>query len=158
MQSPNQTNDSLALSAQPAEVQQAMNAIKMVSRSSGVVDRGGLLDPTVLQIIAALMNAINNFATKREVPANGAARGDMQKTYEFGPGHVDYFPTWSFWGRTFVRMENIGSVPTTVMINEDRFQLEPGQATTKDGQWAAFPIRVANTNESIGSMVRIRVW
>jgi hypothetical protein len=82
----------------------------------------------------------------------------MRQDYVFGPGHVEYFPTWSFWGRTFVRMRNTGSVPTVVMINEDRFHLDPGQETVKDGLWAAFPIRVVNTIEDPGSQVTVHVW
>jgi hypothetical protein len=54
-------------------------------------------------------------------------------------------------------MDNIGSVPTVVTINEERFHLNPGEGTTKDGLWAAFPIRVVNTSHLPDSLVAVTV-
>ena len=121
-----------------------------------------LMDPRVGPALVKLLDAIAQAIapTAKDAPpaaSNVLSRGEMKRRYEMAPGHVEYFPTWSFWGRTFVRMDNIGSVPTVVTINEERFHLNPGEGTTKDGLWAAFPIRVVNTSELPGSLVAVTV-
>jgi hypothetical protein len=113
--------------------------------------------PALVKLIDAIAQAAATAGSTRSEPTMTSSRGEMKREYILGPGHVEYFPTWSFWGRTFVRMINTGSVPTVVTINDDRFHLNPGEATTKDGQWAAFPIRVVNTSELPGSQVSVTV-
>lgn len=161
-----------ALSDQPPQVRETMLAqlrggtppqwspttaqAPAASRSTPTDARG--FDPALLGALASLIETVAGLVIHRTGSARSIDRGEMKREYVFGPGHVEYFPTWSFWGRTFVHMKNSGSVPTVVTINEDRIQLEPGQETVKDGLWAAFPIRVVNTNESVGSQVTVRVW
>lgn len=113
--------------------------------------------PAIVKLIDAISQAAATLGASRSEPVAAGSRGEMKREYVMGPGHVEYFPTWSFWGRTFVRMVNTGTVPTVMTINEDRFHLNPGEATTKDGLWAAFPIRVVNTSELPGSQVSVTV-
>ena len=113
--------------------------------------------PALAKLLDALLQAVTAPGASRSQPIATGSRGEMKREYLMGPGHVEYFPTWSFWGRTFVRLVNTGTVSTVVTINEDRFHLDPGQATTKDGLWAAFPIRVVNTSELPGSQVSVTV-
>lgn len=164
--------NSNALSDQPEEVRRQMmerilsamreRGLALPTRSDAKRDDADshelhrwLMDPRLGPALIKLFEAIAQVAAP--AVASAAARGDMKRTYEMAPGHVEYFPTWSFWGRTFVRMDNIGSVPTVVMINDERFHLNPGEGHTKDGQWAAFPIRVVNTSELPGSLVAVTV-
>jgi hypothetical protein len=154
------------LSDQPEEVrQQTLGQLQGASTISGrgistdgpKLDRW-LRDPLVGPAIARLVDALVS-ASKAVpvVPPTATSRGDMKREYQMGPGHVEYFPTWSFWGTTFVRMVNIGTEPTVILINEERFHLNPGEGHTKDGKWAAFPIRVVNTSELPGSLVSVTV-
>jgi hypothetical protein len=152
-----------ALSDQPPHVREAILAQLDATRSgkppvaSNVDPRG--LDPALIGAITAIVESVVGLLRNRSPLGSGSLdRGEMKRDYILGPGAIEYFPTWSFWGRTFVRMINTGSEPTVVMVNEDRFHLNPGEQTDKDGQWAAFPIRVVNTIELPGSQVTVRVW
>lgn len=158
-----------ALSDQPAQVREQFLA-NLPSRSSSRAQYQGTegtarssdtrgLDPVLMSAFNLFIDAIASMVNRRsEVMPRAMERGEMKRDHVMGPGHVEYFPTWSFWGRTFVRMRNTGSVPTVVSINEDRFHLNPEEETVKDGLWAAFPIRVVNSSELPGSQVTVRVW
>jgi hypothetical protein len=163
-----------ALSEQPEAVQKAMLSqvtSLLATRASAETPRSPAgaaprlsFDPSILKALDALVDIIAQAARLRgdasEPTDRGTTveRGNMRTDYVMGPGAIEYFPTWSFWGLTTVRMINTGSVPTVVTINDDRFHLNPGEQTDKDGRWAAFPIRVVNTIELPGSQVTVRVW
>jgi hypothetical protein len=115
----------------------------------------GLFGPEVQFLLNALANTIR--AGLARSPREVMDRGDMKRPYVLGPGGYEYFPTWSFWGSTKVHLHNTGSLPTTILVNEVRIQLEPGQEKDEEGRWAAFPVRVVNTNESVGSEVTVVV-
>jgi hypothetical protein len=118
------------------------------------VPAGKDFDPAVLSTFANLLSQLLGAVIPK---AQAASKGEMKRDYILNSGDFEWFPTWSFWGETKVRMVNVGQIPVVVLINDDRFQLEPGQATSKGGKWAAFPIKVTNATESVGSMVQITV-
>jgi hypothetical protein len=161
---PNQSNGhrSNALSDQPPHVREAILAQLETTRARQLPtptkgDARGL-DPTLIAAITTIVESIVGLVANRSgFGTRDLDRGEMKKDHILGPGAVEYFPTWSFWGRTFVQLHNSGTVPTVVMINEDRFHLNPDERTEKDGLWAAFPIRVVNTIELPGSQVTVHV-
>lgn len=168
----NSENRGNALSDQPESIRQQMMgklAGSAVASPAAAAGRGlelaalaageprWLRDSGVSAAVERLVDALRaTMSTPKAAPV-ATSRGDMKREYQMGPGHVEYFPTWSFWGTTFVRMINIGTEATVVLINDERFHLNPGEAHTKDGKWAAFPIRVVNTSELPGSLVSVTV-
>ncbi len=157
-----------ALSDQPAQVREQFLANLPSTSTSRSQPQGAdnavrstdtrALDPAILYAFNLFVDAITSLVNRRsEGTPRAMDRGEMKRDHVMGPGHVEYFPTWSFWGRTFVLLRNTGTVPTVVLINEDRFHLNPGEETVKDGLWAAFPIRVVNSIELPGSQVTVRV-
>lgn len=122
---------------------------------------GKKFDPALLTTFADLLSQILGVAiTKsaaRSMTSAPENRGEMQREYILASGDYEVFPTWSFWGETKVRMVNTGPIPVVVLINEERFQLEPGQAHSEGGKWAAFPIKVTNASETVGSQVSVTV-
>jgi hypothetical protein len=74
------------------------------------------------------------------------AAGDMLET-----------GTRAWFDRTFIRVENTGSIPATVTVGDQRLQLEPGQAHTVEGAWAAFIVRVTNMSDDRLSQFTVTV-
>ncbi len=114
---------------------------------------GGLIG----QVISAVGARTKEYSPNSDVQSI-AQKGNMRQEYVLQNGHFETFPTWSFWGETTIRMDNTGSVPTTALVNDQRFHLNPGEGTTTSGKWAAFPVRVTNSSEHPGAQLTVRVW
>jgi hypothetical protein len=145
----------------PALIQVLGNLLTQVvsalsKQKAAAPSQAKFLDALILQLIGGLVGQVANVVPKTDAPA-GVSKADMNREYALGPGHYEIFPTWSFWGETNVRIVNTGAVPTTVLVNDQRFHLNPGEATTVPGKWAAFPVRVTNTSELPNSEVHVRV-
>jgi hypothetical protein len=119
-----------------------------------------LLDPGFIQLLTGIFNQLTGARSAPSAPAAGTSRDLMKlgQIYTIANGAFEDFPTWSFWGETHVRMDNTGTIPTTVLVNDARYFLNPGEGTTMSGKWAAFPIRITNASEDKSAMVTVRVW
>ena len=88
------------------------------------------------------------------------------KTATLGSWEAGTFPTWSFWGRTAVHVNNTGNMPVTVSYQAGAaapsfVYLDVGEDHREYGFWAAFPVTVTDAtqrDEANGQNPQIEVW
>lgn len=147
----------------PALIQMFGNLLGQVigaftpAQKSALQDATKFIDPALIQMFGNLLGQVIGAIAPRN-KAIALDKGEMKREYVLQNGHFEVFPTWSFWGETFVRLDNTGSVPTVAIVGDQRIHLNPGEGTTTSGRWAAFPVRVMNTSESPGAQLTVRVW
>lgn len=82
---------------------------------------------------------------------------DWFKYIKLGPGQTAQTGTRPWFDTTRIRAFNTGSVPATVIIGDQRTQLEPGQETSLMRPWAAFIVTITNATETAGSEITIYI-
>jgi hypothetical protein len=127
------------------------------AQKAALDDAAKFIDPALIRLLGNLFGQVIGAVTPQS-KAMGLDKGEMKREYVLQNGHFEVFPTWSFWGETFVRLDNTGTVPTVAIVGDQRIHLNPGEGTTTSGRWAAFPVRVTNTSESPGAQLTVRVW
>jgi len=146
----------------PAAVARPATTAKATTDGTGATGKSNAteaLESMIETVVAATLYAL------RAVGQKDAGLAKRVTVVELGPQERADFPTWTFWGTTHCKCENIGPVSTTIGIqvgagHEDIYVTPAGSDGSVEDigrQWAGFRLYVTNTSQNPQSRVRITV-